>query len=148
MKKIFQIAFFFLIGSQAFGQMILKVPGVTAEKACNPDSVYFLMTDKSHPAEKIDTLKARINKKISFAKENPTFKANVAIQCCVNCKGEMGGGLHIVDKSGNEALDKELLAFFKTVKKWNVGKFKGKAVDCWYMWRVEIANGYINITNR
>ncbi len=61
---------------------------------------------------------------------------------------KIGGGFHVVTKSGNEDLDNELIKFFKTVKNWKAGrKNKKKTVDSWYMWRLEIKNSYINILN-
>jgi len=87
------------------------------------------------------------NQTISFAKENPTFAGNSSIQFAVNCNGEIGGGFHVVIKSGNDTLDNEIIEFLKTIKTWKPGMIKKKTVDSWYMWRLEIKNGYIDITN-
>ena len=101
------------------------------------------------PLESIDSIETRINEVISFAKENPTFSGKSSIQFAVNCKGEIGGGFHIVKKSGDDDLDDLLIDFFKTIEKWKAGrKNKRKTVDSWYMWRLEIENGKIVILNK
>jgi len=54
----------------------------------------------------------------------------------------------MVIESDNEKLDEELLNFFKTIVDWKAGKKnKKKTVDSWYMWRMEIKDGYIDILN-
>jgi len=148
MKKIFYLAFFLLLGISSFGQMIMSAEGIYPENVCKPNTVYFLMSNKARPIESIDTIEIRLNNVVKFAKENPDFEAKPAIQLAINCKGEIGGGFHVVTKSGNEELDKELIEFFKTIKDWKAGKKnKRKTVDSWYMWRLEIKNGEIDILN-
>lgn len=148
MKRLIQLSFAMLLCSQAFGQLLLKVPGVTPDKVCVPDTVYFMMGNKAKPVDTYDTIEARLNREVKYAKNNPEFKASVSIQGAVNCKGEPGGGLHIVNSSGNEQLDKQLLAFLAKVDKWKPAKLKGKNVDSWVMWNIEIAKGFIDIGNR
>ena len=48
--------------------------------------------------------------------KNPSFEGKPAIQFAVNCKGEIDGGFHVVTKSGNDELDKELMEFLKLSK--------------------------------
>ena len=153
MKCIIQVLFFLLVSCYSYGQMIMSAEGVTADNVCKPNNIYFLTgLDKSvraSPVEAIETIQKRLNETISFTKNNSSFEGKPAIQFAVNCKGEIGGGFHIVTKSGNDELDKELMEFFKTVKKWNAGKIsKKKTVDSWYMWRLEIKDGNITILNK
>jgi hypothetical protein len=148
MKKLFQLAIPFLISIQSFGQMIMTAQGVNPENICSSNAVYFLMENKARPIESIDSIQTRLNEAVKFAKENPSFDSKSSIQFAVNCKGEVGGGFHVVTKSGNDSLDNELIEFFKSIKDWKAGKIKRKTVDSWYMWRVEIKNGYITILNR
>lgn len=145
MKKPITILVFTLVGLQSFGQMIMSADGINPENVCKPNTVYFLMTDKAKPIEPIDSIEARINQTIKFVKENPSFESKPSVQLAINCNGEIGGGFHNVIKSGNDGLDKELIEFFKTVAAWKPGKRKKKPVDSWYMWRMEIKNGYIDI---
>lgn len=145
MKKPITILVFTLIGLQSFGQMIMSADGINPENVCKPNTVYFLMTDKAKPIEPIDSIEARINQTIKFVKENPSFESKPSVQLAINCNGEIGGGFHNVIKSGNDGLDKELIEFFKTVTAWKPGKRKKKPVDSWYMWRMEIKSGYIDI---
>lgn len=133
--------------SHTFAQLVMKTEGITPENACKPNQVYFLLSDRAKPVEPIDSIESRINREIRFVRENPTFESKPSVQLVVNCKGELGGGFHNVTKSGNEELDKELIEFFKTVTIWKPGKLKKKTVDSWYMWRMEIKDGYIDILN-
>jgi hypothetical protein len=145
MKKTLTFLAIVMIGLQTFGQMVMSAEGVIPEKVCKPNTVYFLLTDKAKPVESIDSIEIRINQTIQFVKENPSFESNPSVQFAVNCNGEIGGGFHIVIKSGNDILDQELIEFFKTVTAWKPGKIKKKTVDSWYMWRLEIKNGHIDI---
>ncbi len=149
MKYIFQLIFFLSMSCYSYGQMIMSAEGVITDNVCKPNNVYFLMERKASPVESIEVIQKRLNGTISFAKNNPSFEGKPAIQFAVNCKGEIGGGFHIVTKSGNDELDKELMEFFKTIKEWNAGKInKKKTVDSWYMWRLEIKDGSIIILNK
>ena len=153
MKRVIQVIFFLSIAYCSYGQMIMSAEGVVADNVCVPNKIYFLTglnkESRAKPVEAIEIIQKRLNETIFFAKNNPSFEGKPAIQFAVNCKGEIGGGFHVVTKSGNEELDKELTEFFKTVKKWNAGKInKKKTVDSWYMWRLEIKDGNITILNR
>lgn len=133
----------------SFGQMIMSAEGVRPDNACNPDNVYFLMENRARPVESIDSIEFKLNQTITFAKNNPDFTGTCAIQFVVNCNGQVGGGFHVVTKSGNDKLDSDLIDFFKTVENWKAGKKnKKKTVDSWYMWRLEIKNGFIDIQNK
>ncbi len=148
MKKLFLFTISLVIGIQSYGQMLMSTKGVNPDNVCKSNQVYFLMQRKAQPLEPMDSIENRLNEIVNFAKANPGFEAKCAIQLAVNCKGEIGGGFHVVTKSGNEDLDNELIKFFKTVKNWKAGrKNKKKTVDSWYMWRLEIKNSYINILN-
>ncbi len=145
MKTTFTIFAILFISLQTFGQMVMSAEGINPENVCKPNTVYFLMTDKAKPIESIDSIEVRLNQTIKFVKENPSFESKPAIQLAINCNGEIGGGFHNVTKSGNDALDRELIEFFKTVTTWMPGRIKKKTVDSWYMWRMEIKNGHIDI---
>jgi hypothetical protein len=147
MKQISLLVSAILISIQSFGQMILSAEGINPDNVCKPNTVYFLTENRARPIESIDSIEISINNTVLFAKQNPTFKASPSIQFAVNCNGEIGGGFHVVTKSGNDALDNELIEFFKTIKLWKAGMIKKKPVDSWYMWRLEIKDGYIDITN-
>jgi hypothetical protein len=147
MKRAITMVSFLVISICSFGQMVMSAEGVNPEKVCVPGSVYFLMENRARPVESIDSIEVRLNSLVTFAKDIPVFTAKPAIQFAVNCRGENGGGFHIVSKSGNESLDNELIKFFKTITSWKAGKIKKKTVDSWYMWHLEIKNGYIEILN-
>ena len=126
----------------------MTAEGIYPENVCKPKTVYFLMENRARPIEPIDSIQIQLNETVKFAKENPSFESKPSIQFAVNCKGEVGGGFHVVTKSGNEELDNELINFFKTITNWKAGKIRKKTVDSWYMWRLEIQNGYITILNK
>jgi hypothetical protein len=149
MKHLLLFMFLSLTCFPTFSQMIMSAEGVKPDNACNPNSVYFLMERKARPVESIDSIEIKLNKKITFANDNPDFAGNCAIQFVVNCHGQVGGGFHMVTKSGNDKLDSDLIEFFKTIENWKAGrKNKKKTVDSWYMWRLEIKNGLIDILNK
>jgi hypothetical protein len=137
-----------MISINSFGQMVMSAQGMNPDNVCKPNKVYFLMESKARPKESIDSIQIKLNEIVKFAKENPSFESKSSIQFAVNCNGEIVGGFHVVTKSGNETLDNDLLTFFKTIKNWQAGKIKKKTVDSWYMWRLEIKNGYITILNK
>lgn len=147
MKRLIYLSIICLISFQAYGQMVMSAQGVNPNNVCKPNTVYFLLENRARPLEKIDSIEIRINKVVEYAKQNPSFVSKPSIQFAVNCNGEIGGGFHVVTKSGNDILDNELIDFFKTIKEWQAGKIKKKTVDSWYMWRLDIKNGYIDITN-
>jgi hypothetical protein len=147
MKNSIALLALVFISLQSFGQMVMTAEGIDPENICKQNTVYFLMSDKAKPIEPIDSIEIRINQAIKFVKENPSFESKPSVQLAINCKGEIGGGFHNVTKSGNDGLDKELIEFFKSVTGWKSGKIKRKTVDSWYMWRMEIKNGYIDILN-
>jgi hypothetical protein len=148
MKKLIYIFLICFINAPSFGQMIMSAGGVNPENVCKPNTVYFLMENKPKPIESYDSIEFKINRSIQFLKDNPTFEGKPAIQFAVNCKGQIGGGFHVVTKSGNDNLDKELIEFFKTVNDWKPGQIKKKPVDSWFMWRLEIKSGQILILNK
>jgi hypothetical protein len=137
-----------MINMNSFGQMVMSAQGVNPDNTCKPNEVYFLIESKARPKMPIDSIQIKLNENVKFAKENPSFDSKSSIQFAVNCNGEIGGGFHVVTKSGNENLDNDLIAFFKTIKNWQAGKIKKKTVDSWYMWRLEIKNGYVTILNK
>ena len=145
MKKSLQIIILLLISNYSFGQMIMTAEGISPENACNPNAVYFLIENRARPIASKDSIEVKLNNYVKFAKENPTFTGKPSIQFVVNCRGENGGGFHVVTKSGDDNFDQELISFFKTVKEWQAGKIRKKTVDSWYMWRLEVNNGYIKI---
>ena len=153
MKRIIVVIFLLSMTCYSYSQMIMSAEGVVADNVCKPNNIYFLTglnkESRAKPVEAIAIIQKRLNEAISFARDNLSFEGKSAIQFAVNCKGEIGGGFHIVTKSGNDELDKELMEFFKTVKEWTAGKInKKKTVDSWYMWRLEIKDGNITILNR
>ena len=148
MKRVIQVIFLLSMGCYSYGQMIMSAKGVEADNVCKPNEIYFLMTGKAKPIESIEVIEKRLNETISFTKNNLSFEGNSSIQFAVNCKGEVGGGFHIVTKSGSDELDQELMEFFKTIEKWSAGKIDKKTVDSWYMWRLEIKDGKISILNK
>jgi hypothetical protein len=148
MKRLINLTLISLFSIQSFGQMIMSASGVNPENVCKPNTVYFLTENRAKPLEPFDSIEFKLNDAIKFAIENPTFEGKAAIQFAVNCQGQVGGGFHVVTKSGNDSLDNKLIDFFKTIKNWQAGKIRKKTVDSWYMWRLEIKNGRITVLNK
>ncbi len=147
MKKKLITAFLLFITHFNFAQIVMSAKGITPDNVCSND-VQFLMERRAKPIESIEAIEKRLNETLSFSKDNISFEGNAKIQLAVNCKGEIGGGFHVVISSGNDELDNQLIEFFKSVREWQPGKKnKKKAVDSWYMWRVKILNGKISLDN-
>lgn len=148
MKKIIQCIVLIVICFQSYGQKIVTFKGIFPENVCVKNAVYFLPTGKAKPTEPIPSIEARLNKAIPFIKDHFDIKSKPAIQLAINCKGEIGGGFQIVTSSGNDEIDKEIIKFLKTVTSWKPGLLKKKPVDSWYLWKMEIKDGYIDILNQ
>jgi hypothetical protein len=143
-KSVVTAALLFL-SLQGFSQAVMEAKGIKPDNVCNTD-VYFLIENKAKPIEVKAAIQERANTAISFAKDNPAFTGNASIQLAVNCKGEVGGGFHVVKSSGNESLDNQLIEFLKTIKEYKPGrKNNNKPIDSWYMWHVDISNGLITL---
>ena len=136
------------LSTQSLAQFVIKAEGIKPDNACQPEAIYFLAENKAKPKEKIDSIESKLNRTVTFVKQNPTFNGKPSIQFVVNCRGELGGGFHVVTKSGNETLDHALLDFFKSINKWEAGLLEKKPVDSWYMWKLEIRNGRMVIIGR
>ncbi|PJB13227.1 MAG: hypothetical protein CO119_02740 [Flavobacteriales bacterium CG_4_9_14_3_um_filter_40_17] len=147
MKRLILSTIICFIGLHSFGQMIMTAEDVNPDNVCKQNNIYFLIEKKARPIELIDSIEIKLNRAVLFAKNKPSFESKSTIQFAVNCNGEVGGGFHIVIKSGDQNLDHELIDFFKTITNWKPGMIKKKAVDSWYMWRLEIKDGYIDILN-
>ena len=145
-KSIVIFLFFCVMSLSAAAQIIVGAEGIHPENACAPESIYYLTENKAKPLERIDSIEARLNAKVSL-KQYPSLEASASIQFVVNCRSELGGGFHIVTSTGNASLDASLLSFFKTIVKWKAGVVGNKAVDSWYMWRLSIKNGRMIIVN-
>jgi hypothetical protein len=143
MKNLF-LLLFLAIGFQLSGQMIMSAEGVSPDNACNPNEIYFLFERKPRPVEPKDTIEVRLNNSISISSDSKNIE--FSIQCVINCNGELGGGFHTVNSSGNEDLEEAVTDFLKTITEWHPGrKNKRKTVDSWYMWRFELSEGILKI---
>jgi acetylornithine deacetylase/succinyl-diaminopimelate desuccinylase-like protein len=123
----------------------MSAEGITPDNACKPATVYFMMRGKGKPQESLEAIEAKLNEQVSYAKDNPKFKAKPAVQFVVNCRGELGGAFHMVTESGSQELDAALIAFFKTLTVWKPASISGAPVDSWYMWRLSVKGGRIAI---
>ena len=147
LHKFVLISIFFCIMSlSAAGQIIVGAEGIHPENACSPESIYYLTENKAKPLERIDSIEARLNTKVSL-KQYSSLETRASIQFVVNCRAELGGGFHIVTGTSDASLDTALLNFFKTIKKWKAGVVGNNPVDSWYMWRLSIKNGHVTIVN-
>lgn len=144
-KQILFLISFLFINLISYGQLIMSSPDVKIEDACNPNSVYAFLTEKASKKsfQEIETL---LNEEIDFAKENPKFKSECAVQHIVNCKGN-ANTFHMVTNSKSEELDKQLLVFFKKMSDWNIVQYNDAPVDYWFMWLIKVKKGHIYVEN-
>lgn len=146
MKRIIFLAILLVSALQIKAQMIMSAEGINPENACNPGAVYFLFERKARPVEPKDSIERRLNEVVCATQDYELSESEFSIQCVINCKGEPGGGFHIVKSSGDIVFDNAVMDYLKTVTKWIPGKKnKRKVVDSWYMWRFRIEDGYIRI---
>lgn len=146
MKSLITIFVIFLFYGNLFGQdktpIVMTVEGIKPEHICVENTVYFILSQDAKPVESKDSIYKRLNNSIQYLKEHPKYKRKIAILHAVNCKGEFGGGIHIL-KPSNKELEDQLIAFFNKINEWIPGKVDGKEVDSWYMWDLVIKKGVI-----
>ncbi|HEU4717698.1 MAG TPA: energy transducer TonB [Bacteroidia bacterium] len=150
MKKILLSLFAGLLCAAANAQFVARMevkeplPG-----ACDSTNVYALFTGftgQIPPVAPWDEkqLGAKLQN-IQFLKDNPKFKGKMMINCIINCKGEMIK-CTVDNKSGNDELDKQVLAIFQDMKKWTPGTLDGNAVDTTVLYSIEIKKGKITVS--
>lgn len=74
-------------------------------------------------------MEKKLNKEVTFLKENPDFTGKGMVSIIVNCKGE-AVKCEIDNKSESSELDAQILAVFKTFTSWKAGSVDGTPVDC------------------
>jgi TonB family protein len=82
---------------------------------------------------------------VQFIRDNPKFKGELMINCIVNCKGELVQ-CRVDNKSGNDELDKQVLAVIKSMTKWTAGVLDGNTVDCSVLFDIHLKKGKISIS--
>ena len=151
MKKtlvlFFCIFLFNCLSAQLVAIMEVKepIPG-----ACDTKAIYALVSGFKDQVEPIspltkDTIQARLTKKVDFVKQNPKFKGELMINCVINCSGDLIQ-CTVDNKSGNDELDSQVLAIFKTLTKWIPGKLNGKNVDSTELYSISVKKGVIKIS--
>jgi hypothetical protein len=150
MKKIFFAFIALLFVNVAFAQFVAKLevkgplPG-----ACDSANVYAIFPgfkgQVAPVAPKTDKqIEKMLNEDVAFLSANPKFSGKMMIHCIVSCKGEMIV-CEVDNKSGNDELDQQILAVFKTLTKWTPGTLNGEAVDCSVLFSMEIKKGKITL---
>lgn len=148
MKKIL-ILFMGLYAGTAFSQLVARLElKENIEGICNSKEVYALFSGfkgQVNPVPPIskDEIKNKLQSEVSFIKDNPKFKGKLMIHCLMNCKGEMVQ-CTVDNKSGNDELDKQVLAVFATLKQWTPGTLDGKAVDTSELFSIQVKKGVIS----
>jgi hypothetical protein len=132
------------LSAQFVAKMEVKepIPGICSEK-----DVYALFpgfTGQVAPKPPISEpeMEMELNKSLDFLKTNPKFKGKLMVNMIINCKGEMVR-CEIDNKSGNDELDKQVLAYFQKFTKWTPGSLNGEKVDCSELISMEIKKGKV-----
>lgn len=117
--------------------------------ACNYKSIYALIGALKGQVEPVSPMtKEEIQKKlqneVTFLKQNPKFKGKLMINCIINCTGVLIR-CTVDNKSGNDELDKEVLAVFNSLTKWHPGQLNGQNVDSTVLYDIRIKKGVITI---
>lgn len=152
-KHMLRTTLLILLTSISFhynAQLIAKVEmREDVEGICNKDEVYSLYGGFAGQIEPKCTLSKQqmediLNEKLTFLKENPSFKSKGMVGVYINCEGR-ALQWDISVKTKSEELDRQILEIFKTFNEWTVGKLDGKAVDTRDLFSYEIKKGVLKI---
>jgi hypothetical protein len=145
MKNITLLISGLLLTTYSHAQMVATmeakepIPGT-----CDTKNIYALFGGFKGQVEPVSPLtKSVIQSKLDtlqFLKNNPKFKGSIMINCIINCKGEMVK-CDVDNKSGNDDLDKAVLAIFAPMKTWQAGKLSGNSVDCSVLFSIDFKKG-------
>ena len=151
MKNFLLASFALFIFSGLSAQFVAKMevkgplPG-----ACDSTNVYALFPGFTGQMEAKCALtkqeiEDKLNKEVKFLSLNPKFKGKLMVNIIVNCKGNMIK-CEIDNKSGDNDLDSEVVAVFRTLTFVSPGTLNGQAVDTSLLYSMEVKKGVIHLT--
>jgi hypothetical protein len=109
---------------------ILPIPGNGQIKAQAP------LTDQE--------IEKQLNSNLSFLRDKPDYKDKGMVNLIINCKGQMVR-CEIDNKTKNPELDKQIVAVFSKLEKWEAGTINGEFVDTSVLYSFTIENGIISL---
>ena len=151
MKKTATLFFVLLACVRLSAQFIAKmevkepIPGT-----CDTYNIYAIFpgfTGQTAPVCPMTNadIQKKLDTEIPFLQTHKKFKAKlVMVNCIINCKGELVR-CEIDRKSGDDELDKQIVAVFSLLKQWKSGTVSGKDVDCVELFSMHIKKGKITL---
>lgn len=130
--------------AQFIAKLEVKEP---IEGVCDQNEVYSLFPSFDGQVEAVcpiseDEILDRLNKEVTFLKENPKFKGKGMIGLIINCKGEVVK-CEMDNKTSSKELDKQIEDVFNSLGKWKAGTLNGKKVDSSMLFSFKIKKGKI-----
>ena len=153
MKRFLLVSILAVIYNLTFAQQIAMTMEVknNVTGLCDQSKVYSLYMMKyfsgnsaiegNYPLTK-EQLTTKLNKEVSFLKENPKHKDKFSVRIIVNCKGQ-AVSIEFENKTKSKILDEEILKVFRSLEGWTAGKFNGKPVDSTKPYYFKIKKGEI-----
>lgn len=145
MKKTLLVIIILAFSSTISAQFV-AVLEVTdpVEGVCDNSKIYALFSilegqvEPAPPISKEEILN-KLNKEVAYLKENPKSKYKGMVGMIINCKGEVVKcEMENTDKS---VLDKQIVAIFNSLGKWQAGILDGKDVDSNVLFSFKIKKG-------
>lgn len=139
-----------LIFPVANAQMVAKVVFKKPIKGlCNAKEVYSLFPMFGDQLEAFcplsdDDIVNRLDSLVVFLQDNPKYSGKGMVSIMINCKGEMVN-CEIDNKTKEADLDRQVVAVFSTLGKWEPGLLNGKPVDSMQLYSFTIKEGKISI---
>lgn len=132
--------------AQLVARMQVKdpIPGV-----CDNSNVYGLFSgfkgqeEPTCPLTKAQ-IAERLNKEVPFLAGDAKFKGEGMVGLIINCKGELVQ-CRMSNTTGNEELDRQIVAVFNSLGPWKVGRLQDQPVDASVLFSFKIKKGVLTL---
>lgn len=150
MKNILTIVLILFTYLNGFSQLTAKIKlKEPLEGICDHDNIYSLMAYQKGQIEPEPNISEEkilldLNNSIDFLKKHPKFKGKGFVSIIINCEGVPLRVKAKIFKKRNPEIEKELIEYFKLIKKWKPGTYYNKIVDSDRTYSFKIKKGSIS----
>jgi hypothetical protein len=127
------------------GQITYR-PLVDSTAPCRPDGHFFIVEEMPSPILPLNKIENLLDENVRCSKKERKLQGEIYIQCMVNCHGDPGdyqlsNRPEVLTDIGNQVIE----VLQKENIKWKPGKQRGKSVDVFILYKIEISNGKFSI---